>query len=246
MKTAFLIFFVAIICPLPNFCSAQIVETTGAVFGASPPSSVLLGDTESNTAILAFFESRNTLQSDLVVDANSPGLYNQLSDLPTPSPAINSRTTIDSYLLHFDSIGITGVTLEGSVTFGTDILGIIIDSDALAASDSLLGSQTTAYETTELRGPELFSNDTVSLSSDRRTITVRWFTNRLVDQIRILTVTSTPEPGNINRDGIVNFSDITAFVLNLATGEFQTEADINGDDVVNFLDIGPFINLLPL
>ena len=52
--------------------------------------------------------------------------------------------------------------------------------------------------------------------------------------------------GDVNRDGLVNFLDISPFVAILSTGEVLAEADINEDRVVDFLDIGPFIELLSL
>ena len=57
-----------------------------------------------------------------------------------------------------------------------------------------------------------------------------------------------PEPeftlGDCNRDGAVNFLDISPFISILTVGEYQVEADMNEDGVVNFLDISLFINLL--
>ena len=56
-----------------------------------------------------------------------------------------------------------------------------------------------------------------------------------------------PEPlllGDVNRDGVVNFADISPFIALLSTGDLQSEADIDGNGVVNFADIGPFIGLL--
>ena len=50
--------------------------------------------------------------------------------------------------------------------------------------------------------------------------------------------------GDVNRDGVVNFSDISPFIALLAATEFQEEADTNGDGTVDFADIGPFISLL--
>ena len=52
--------------------------------------------------------------------------------------------------------------------------------------------------------------------------------------------------GDVNRDGAVNFLDISPFIALFAIGEFQAEADTNGDGEVDFLDIVPFISLLPL
>ena len=50
--------------------------------------------------------------------------------------------------------------------------------------------------------------------------------------------------GDVNRDGSVNFFDISPFIALLTTGTFQLEADMNGSGVVNFFDISPFITAL--
>ena len=50
--------------------------------------------------------------------------------------------------------------------------------------------------------------------------------------------------GDVNRDGMVDFFDISPFIDLLSISAFQDEADINGDGVVDFFDISPFIDLL--
>ena len=50
--------------------------------------------------------------------------------------------------------------------------------------------------------------------------------------------------GDVNRDEVVNFLDISPFIALLSQGAVQVEADINGDGNVTFLDISPFIQLL--
>ena len=50
--------------------------------------------------------------------------------------------------------------------------------------------------------------------------------------------------GDVNKDGVVDFLDISPFISLLATGEFQDEADIDSSGTVDFLDISPFILLL--
>lgn len=50
--------------------------------------------------------------------------------------------------------------------------------------------------------------------------------------------------GDVNLDGVVNFSDIAPFIELLTFGMFQAEADIDGSGVVDFADISPFIGLL--
>ena len=57
---------------------------------------------------------------------------------------------------------------------------------------------------------------------------------------------SIPLRGDVNRDGVIDFLDITTFVmlLNFSPNGFRAEADIHVDGVVNFLDIMPFVDVL--
>lgn len=50
--------------------------------------------------------------------------------------------------------------------------------------------------------------------------------------------------GDINLDGLVDFSDIFPFIAVLSSDQFQLEADLNQDCRVNFLDISFFITVL--
>ncbi|MDB2686592.1 hypothetical protein N9Y42_05225 [Mariniblastus sp.] len=50
--------------------------------------------------------------------------------------------------------------------------------------------------------------------------------------------------GDVNRDGAVDFDDISPFIVRLSTGTFQLEADVDEDGAVDFSDISPFINIL--
>jgi hypothetical protein len=50
--------------------------------------------------------------------------------------------------------------------------------------------------------------------------------------------------GDVNQDGVVDFSDISDFIAILIAGGYQVEADINEDGFVNFSDIDPFILIL--
>ena len=50
--------------------------------------------------------------------------------------------------------------------------------------------------------------------------------------------------GDVNGDGVVDFSDIPSFIAVLQEGNFLDAADINGDGVVDFSDISFFIDLL--
>ena len=50
--------------------------------------------------------------------------------------------------------------------------------------------------------------------------------------------------GDVNRDEVVNFFDISPFIDLLSGSEFQLEADIDGNGEVDFFDISPFIEIL--
>ena len=62
--------------------------------------------------------------------------------------------------------------------------------------------------------------------------------------IEPVTNNQTPELGDVNLDGDVNFLDISPFIGVLSSQGFQAEADCDENGVVNFLDISPFIQIL--
>ena len=55
---------------------------------------------------------------------------------------------------------------------------------------------------------------------------------------------SEPRLGDVNLDGVVDFSDIPPFIAVLSSGIYHAEADLNVDAVVDFSDIPPFIDVL--
>ena len=59
-------------------------------------------------------------------------------------------------------------------------------------------------------------------------------------------ITDTPDVllGDVNRDGIFDFDDISPFVALVLSNGFQVEADFDGNNSVDFGDIRPFIDLL--
>ena len=66
----------------------------------------------------------------------------------------------------------------------------------------------------------------------------------LAEDFVILNEVSILVLGDVNRDGTVDFLDISPFISVLSVGGFQQEADINRNATVDFLDISPFISLL--
>jgi hypothetical protein len=124
--------------------TAGIVSTTGQVdLLSSPPASVKPGQLQSNTDIFAFTEQTDIkLSSAVNVDITSPGTYTTDASL-TPG-TISAGTSVASYFLHSDPQNNDSI-YDGSVTFSTPILGVIVLSGTLSNSDVQLGATGTAY-----------------------------------------------------------------------------------------------------
>ena len=150
-----------------------------------PPVSVVQGDTESSGEIKAFNEQQDiTLASDVTVNITAPNIYDDIGII-TPG-VISAGTSANSHFLHFDPVGTDTQTLGGSVTFDSDILGVVILSNDLDGSDSILGLPDTIYPVADAeRGLELGTDEFVTFENDLRTLTVQFGAD--IDQIRVIT-----------------------------------------------------------
>jgi hypothetical protein len=172
-----------------------IVATGGQVELIAPPPSVLYNDLASDSEIRAFNERFGVrLPSDLTVDINSAGTYNPDHRPPSPRPKILAGTVVNSHFLHFDSVTEDDENprrRSGSVAFDTDVLGIIVRTAQLNASDPILGHPGTQYPTDDGRESELYRDmepyDAVELSDDRKTVTFSARVSDHADQIRVVT-----------------------------------------------------------
>lgn len=192
----------------PGIASAGIIDTSGAILQIVPPSSVELGALESSSKIFAYTEMLGlTLDYELAVDITSPGFYGETRNL-TPG-SIGAKTAIDIYFVHFDPVSGL-VNLLGSITFDQDILGVIVLNDSLNATDRTLGFPQTAYPTgLNNRGLDFggIYSDFITLSENRRTISINWQATRRVDQIRI--ITAIPAPGALVLLGLAGLAGTT-------------------------------------
>lgn len=191
-----------------GIASAGIIDTSGAILEIVPPSSVELDALESNSKIFAFTEMPGlTLDYELAVDITSPGFYGEVGNL-TPG-SIEAKTVVDVYFIHFDPVK-NLVNLLGSITFDQDILGVIVLNESLDATDRMLGFPGTAYPTgLNNRGLDFGGvySDFITLSEDRRTISINWQATRRVDQIRI--ITAIPAPGALVLLGLAGLAGTT-------------------------------------
>jgi uncharacterized repeat protein (TIGR01451 family) len=181
----------------PSGGACSLTDPTTTIERISPPASVKLDKLTSNRCIRLFDERQDVTvgSGGLKVDISTAGTFDETKDL-TPF-TIAAGTVVDSHLLHADNVGSATVRLSGSVTFDADIIGVIVLDRSLDDTDSLGGSATAYPRRLNLRGYELTGppsrgGDAITISADRRTITVNPAFSSVLDQIRVITANGPP------------------------------------------------------
>jgi hypothetical protein len=168
----------------------------------SAPGDIRNGVMESNTEVVAFPELQNVaLGADLSVNISVPGATPASPVDDNFSPAvIPAGSLVSSYFLHCDRVGSSTANptnFVGSLTFDTDVLGLIILQDELNATHALPGLAGTQYSLTgglEINSTAAF--DAITLSPDRRTVTFDFRDANAPDDVRIITA-AVPEPSSL-------------------------------------------------
>jgi len=184
-------FFAALMQTHTAAADSGIAETTGAIVVVPAPYSVVAQHCESNTEIRAFVERRMfRLSKDIATNISTPGRFTW-PDVLSPG-TIPSGTWVNSYFVHFDPLDSTPtmVNAVGSITFTSDILGVISVAPDVMATNGSLGAQYTRYDSSG-RGAE--NGDFLTLSPDMRTLTLELRANTGSDDVRIITTTSLEE-----------------------------------------------------
>jgi hypothetical protein len=190
-----------------GWCGSVVTVSGQAVMISSAPESLLPGADEDDSAATLFLEQNDlSFSSGIMVDATLPGVYSSLGNLT--SGVIAAGTPIYDTYFHADPAADRNVIFNGSLTFGSPILGVIFQSSTLDATDSLLGDEGTVYATGDTRrGLELIGiQDQFTISSDMQTLSfnVRAWNN--LDEMRIITAAPSnntglaaeaPEPGSL-------------------------------------------------
>jgi hypothetical protein len=122
----------------------------------SPPSDVRVGVYESDDYVRVWKEFQGTLATDLYYDLDE-GLSARTHGPPAVTPYISVGTDVCIYYVHLDNIGPSStVQKTGQITFGADILGLIISGgslgtfagrDLMFAADNSIGYSGTIYPT---------------------------------------------------------------------------------------------------
>ncbi|MBZ0231033.1 MAG: hypothetical protein K8M05_01660, partial [Deltaproteobacteria bacterium] len=161
-----------------------------------PPASVVPNVTESNTAILMFAERAGlTLGAPAPVDLHVPAPY---AAAPGALASIPAGTTVDVHFVHFDPVGAGGVVNRlATIEMPREILGVIVTTSTLQATDATLGLAAVTYPaagTHPDRQLELNGEDLIDIGTDRRTITLDLTTSTSADQLRIITLAAGAAP----------------------------------------------------
>lgn len=210
MKVRFLASLVVPVLGIGPLATAAVVGTTGAVVQYSDsqvPSDIATGDWENNTQIREFPEVQNfTLPAGgVTADVTVPGTSPSSTSQNLSTGVIPAGTVVDSYFLHFDPVGEPNPadTLSGSITFNEPVLGLIALSQTQDDSEPILGLPGVTYADGKYHGMELEpgsgasgTNDVLTLSADRYTVSFTMSAGENADELRI--VTAVPEPMSLS------------------------------------------------
>ena len=169
-------------------CRPESLQGVRFFPGNGGDTALLLNQPEVRAEAVLVLESAVTaLTKPLRVNIDRPGAL-QGRHYAVTSPLVPGQD-VASYLLQARSVNRIGRFCEGRITFRQPILGIIVDTKQLLASDSMFSF---VCEDPHSRGLETGNNrdtpDRLTLSKDRRTLTFKLRVNPGgVDHLRIIT-----------------------------------------------------------
>lgn len=183
----------------------------------NPPVDIRDNVWTSDTELRGWPEQQLTLNANLPLDHAGPGLVDQFSDLLPVT--LTAGTKVQTWMVRLDPVTAPQITLSGSITYDTPILGVIVIKNRLDATDVLLGHPGIMYNNNVNRGMELADGtnlDTFEISADGLRITYLMnVTNGPTDDIRIITASPpTSCPGDADDNYAINFADITEVLEN--------------------------------
>ena len=195
------------------------------------------------------WDIREGLQGGSLPGAIDPVAAYSHSSFLTNQTTGSRAITVGEVVLGSEIAGLDGQLLLGDFPNGV-IYTLNVDNDPLNGGqdqlDELLLLDVATGSTNPVRLLELIntSSSRADLRFSFNTGSDVFILNKRDGIIRRLVANPNVLLGDVNRDGIVDFSDIADFITILAASGDQAEADIDGDGTVTFMDIGPFISLL--
>jgi hypothetical protein len=191
-----------------NIAQAALAGSCGQLNVTSPPASVVKGVDQSSTASNFFAEKQNvTLAAPLVVDITPPAAfpttYATVASLPAANTGvpISAGTTVDSFYVHTEPVGLATTHYSGTIRFDQPVLGVMIQWTVQAGgsgpltlvnSDAALGNPGTVYSGAHAdasRGLELPAggHDDQITFVNADTISFNFLTSTETDDFRIVT-----------------------------------------------------------
>jgi len=166
---------------------ADITEISGAVSLRDPPVNILLNQWESDSEIRCWFERYLTLETDQHIGYTGPVIINVGS--PLQDGTVPSGTRLSSFMIRHDPVGAGPVTLVGSVTFSTPIIGVYA-GNGIETRDAIFALPNIMYNMNPFRALELTADsggtDGFTVSEDRLRIDFEMAVGEWTDDIRVL------------------------------------------------------------
>jgi len=151
---------------------------------ANPPETVRPGTYQHNYMLLFQEQAGVELENALPISFTGPGCH----QVRKTGEGVNlpAGQRIDSYFVHYDvRRGDKTSKVRGTVRFERPILGVISGGSQMTRTNELLGSWCTGYADPAKERKDL-GDDLVTISGDRRTLTLEWGFDGTADQIRVL------------------------------------------------------------
>lgn len=173
--------------------SFGVEAVEGGMRIAEPNERALPGKVVDGEQLLIFPERQSVeLPAGFVVSATEPGAYHSRLGLKQ-QVALDSPLAVDSYLIQFNPERLFSPEsprrFSGTLKFDRPVVGLLFRAAMLDESDAMMGLPSADFGGVFRRG--INDSDEVSLSTDRRTLTVTFDVINGVDQIRVL-VASNP------------------------------------------------------
>jgi uncharacterized repeat protein (TIGR01451 family) len=230
--------------------------STGMIAVDTPPPSDVTLNAHTDTAFVHVFDERpltRSTGSNISVDITQPGVYDSVASIPV-AKNLAKGVTVASHMIHADRPGsqtANPITLAGCITYDTDILGLVVNSDRLVAGDTLLGHDGTTYPDAEqgYRGPEFdLNSDFVVVDPDHRTLRFTLQFANFMDEVRVLTaappapkptVALTARVGGLTAPAT---SSLTGQTVDFDANVSPPDAGVATGSVAFSVDGGPAVN----
>lgn len=199
-KPFMLLAFLAITTNTPaSIVNGNITSGGGAWTFINNPAGLTVGnDTYQDSNLYGFNETQNVIiNQDITGYTQWNWLNNSSTDI---SVAIATGTEVASHYIFFDPAGFE--TIEGWVDFDAEVLAIIVDTNTLSLTDSLMNTSVT-YLNPGLRGLENWQDWVRVDPANANRIDLRLRASSPGDYIRVLTrhsiiaAAAVPEPSII-------------------------------------------------